>query len=220
MLLVTLASALVGCGGKSDVSELRDSTSTDTAVVVHRIRTNVVPGRLKTIFNDSNHVQLVAAEENGFEPISSLGSAFGLSKPILRIRTNDDYVVDSLTSSVPFLVSKAANLLSEIGRSFADTVRSRGGHEYRIRVTSLTRTNYTVKHLRKRNINATDRSCHLYGTTFDISWIKFHSLDPSFVVNEEDLKNILAEILYDYRQQGRCYVKYEVKQGCFHVTIH
>jgi hypothetical protein len=25
-------------------------------------------------------------------------------------------------------------------------------------------------------------------------------------------------VLRDMRQQGRCYIKYEVKQGCFHMT--
>jgi hypothetical protein len=25
-------------------------------------------------------------------------------------------------------------------------------------------------------------------------------------------------VLRDFREAGRCYVKYEVKQGCFHIT--
>jgi hypothetical protein len=28
----------------------------------------------------------------------------------------------------------------------------------------------------------------------------------------------LAEVLNDMRKQGRCYIKYEVKQSCFHIT--
>ena len=30
---------------------------------------------------------------------------------------------------------------------------------------------------------------------------------------------ILSEVLRDMREQGRCYIKYEVKQGCFHMTV-
>ena len=33
------------------------------------------------------------------------------------------------------------------------------------------------------------------------------------------LKQILSEVLNDQRHLGRCYVKYEVKQGCFHITV-
>ena len=34
----------------------------------------------------------------------------------------------------------------------------------------------------------------------------------------DKLKTVLAEVLRDLREAGRCYVRYEVKQGCFHVT--
>ena len=34
----------------------------------------------------------------------------------------------------------------------------------------------------------------------------------------EDLKNILAEIIYDQREKGRCYAMFE-RQGCFHITV-
>jgi hypothetical protein len=29
---------------------------------------------------------------------------------------------------------------------------------------------------------------------------------------------VLAEVLRDAREAGHCYIKYEVKQGCFHIT--
>ena len=35
-----------------------------------------------------------------------------------------------------------------------------------------------------------------------------------------DLKWVLSEVLRDMRQANRCLVKYEVKQGCFHITVN
>ena len=33
------------------------------------------------------------------------------------------------------------------------------------------------------------------------------------------MPRILSEVLRDLREMGACYVKYEVKQGCYHVTV-
>ena len=119
---------------------------------------------------------------------------------------------------MPYLVPKAAKLLGDIGKAFRDTVKARGGKEYRIKVTSLMRSSYSVSRLKRRNRAATENSCHLYGTTFDISWTNFDCRDSSYVVSLEDLKNILAEVVYDKREQGRCYAIFERKRGCFHIT--
>ena len=37
-------------------------------------------------------------------------------------------------------------------------------------------------------------------------------------VEKAILKNVLGEVLRDLRKQNKCYVKYEVKQRCFHIT--
>ena len=42
---------------------------------VQRIATHIIPGSLKEIFNDSNHVQLPAAEANGIVPITDFKTA-------------------------------------------------------------------------------------------------------------------------------------------------
>ncbi len=190
----------------------------DEEGVVH-IPTYIIPGRLRDIFNDSNELQLTAARANGFSPIGDLRSAYTLSQPVMKVATCDDFFVDSLSMSMPFLVPKALQLLHDIGRTFSDTVRVRGGREQRLRVTSLTRTENNVKRLRRRNRAATEQSCHRYGTTFDISWTRFDARDSSYIVSLEDLKNILAEVVYDFRRQGRCYAIFERRQGCFHITV-
>ena len=128
-------------------------------------------------------------------------------------------MLDDLSASVPYLVPKAAQLLKEIGYAFQDSVKKRGGKAYRIKVTSVTRTVYSVSKLMRRNRAATENSCHRYGTTVDISWVKFDCMDPSMVISLEDLKNILAEVVLDFRRQDRCYAIFERKSGCLHITV-
>ena len=145
--------------------------------------------------------------------------AYHTKRPIVKITSNADYSVDELTHSLPYLVPEASRLLSSIGRNFQDSLKKKGDARYRIRVTSLLRTPATVKKLRRVNINATDSSTHQFGTTFDISYNRFHCLDHSHELSQETLKNVLAEVLYDLRKEGRCLVKFEKKTGCFHVTV-
>ena len=38
-------------------------------------------------------------------------------------------------------------------------------------------------------------------------------------VRNDSLKWVLSEVLNDMRKNNRCWVKYEVKQGCFHITV-
>lgn len=178
---------------------------------------NVFP--LRSTFNDSNAVQLAAAKQLGINPIQDDADILRVNRPLVRVRSCREYYLDDLTHSFPFLVPEAAQLLSDIGSAFNDSLAARGGGHYRIKVTSLLRTPATVKKLKKVNKNATEESTHSFGTTFDISYGKFviDSLAEPYRTFE-DLKNLLGEILYDMRAQGRCYVKFEYRQSCFHIT--
>ena len=129
------------------------------------------------------------------------------------------YEVDSLTHSIPYLVPKAKDLLETIGRSFIDSLESRGGGSYQILVTSVLRVDQDVKRLRKKNGNASANSAHRYGTTFDIAYSRFVTTDDRYLIPKEQLKHILAEVLLSLKKRNACYVKYEIKQGCFHVTV-
>ncbi len=185
-----------------------------------KMKINPIGGPLAKVFNDSNHVHLVPARALGIRPITDLNSAWNLRRPIEEIVTCEDFYVDDLTHSYPYLVPEAATLLHDIGRNFKDEMQNRGGGDYRIKVTSVTRTPATVSKLRRVNKNATEESAHQYGTTFDISYVQFAcDNDAGVHRTQEDMKNLLAEVLKDLRDQGRCYVKYERKQGCFHITV-
>lgn len=200
-------------------SENADTPGTADSPRAGRLRI-ISHGPLREVFNDSNHRQLEHAERLGIAPLETLGDAYFTRRPIVEVRSNRYYTVDTLTHSVPFLVPEAERLLNDIGRGFMDSLKARGvkGDSYRIITTSLLRTPRHVRKLRRVNVNATEASTHQFGTTFDISYRRFDCLDSTKYVCEEDLKNLLGEVLYDLRAKGRCMVKYERKTPCFHVT--
>lgn len=185
------------------------------------VRFRVKPiGPLRAAFNDSNHVQLEAARAIGITPIEDETDILALRRPLVRIESCREFYLDRLTHSYPYLVPEAALLLHDIGAAFNDSLARRGGGNYRIKVTSVLRTPTTVKRLRRVNRNATGESTHSYATTFDISYSKFicDSIGSAPARTFEDLKNLLAEVLDDMRRRGRCFVKFEYKQSCFHIT--
>lgn len=185
-----------------------------------KMKINLLPGgTLGRTFNDSNYLHIAEAEAIGVRPITSLGGAWKAGARLERVITCEDYYIDDLTHSMPYLVPEAKELLGTIGRAFRDSLAARGGGDYRVKVTSVLRTPRLVKRLRRRNRNAVDTSAHLYGTTFDISYAQFICNRAGGVYRtQEDLKNLLGEVIWAQRDLGRCYVKYERKQACFHIT--
>lgn len=175
-------------------------------------------------FPDSNHVQLEAAQYWGVPPVKNRADAEARMEELVYIGGSPYYDVAHLNASIPYLVPHAALLLDDIGRNFFDSLQVKGVPLRRFIVSSVLRTEEDVERLRRFNPNATEQSCHLYGTTFDINYNLFSVVhDPDGPhrddVNETRLKQILSEVLDDLRQQGRCYVKHEIVQPCFHITV-
>lgn len=172
-------------------------------------------------FNDLNDVQLAMAKKIGIQPVHNREEAEDASVDMVEISTNEYYEVEKLTHSIPFLIPQAADLLTEIGKNFQDTLRNRNASLYKIKVTSVTRTVDDVKKLRKRNSNSSKNSTHQYGTTFDISWVRYTKIDEedTLSIDKDRLKMVLAMVLRDLKRENKCYVKHERRQGCFHVTV-
>lgn len=175
-------------------------------------------------FPDSNEVQLVAAQRHGVTVVADRDEAEQRKAELVYVAANPFYRVDLLRNSIPYLVPRAAVLLNDIGRNFLDSLLVKGIPLHQVVVTSVTRTQDDLARLSKVNRNASENSCHLYGTTFDISYNRFIAISslsgmPGTEVRSEQLKKVLAEVLRDLREQEFCYVKYEVKQGCFHITV-
>lgn len=176
-------------------------------------------GRRSVVFNDSNNVQLEAAEVVGITPVTDMASAWNISKPLKLVASCENYYLEELTHSFPFLVPEAHGLLNEIGVEFNKRLWERSKSKYRIKVTSVLRTPATIRDLMKKNRNAVATSTHQYGTTFDISYSKFIQDQREKPCSFANLADLLSEVLQDLQEQGRCYVKYESKQSCFHITV-
>lgn len=219
-LLPAALLALAACSHHEDAEEVTEEVTETVAPAPVPLRISRSVGNLALQFNDKNDAHLAFAECNGVKPIQSLRDIWQLKRPIVEVGTCDDFVVDSLTHSYAYLVPGAAKLLHEIGQRFNDSLVTRGGGDYRMKVTSLLRTAESVGRLKRGNINSVANSAHLYGTTFDISYAKFvrDTTSTGPLRTDGDLKNLLAEILLNLRAEGRCLVKYERKQGCFHIT--
>lgn len=175
-------------------------------------------------FPDSNSVQLASAMTHGVQPVLNRADAEMRKKELVYIGASPYFCVDRLRSSIPYLVPRAASLLNDIGQSFMDSLAIKNIPLHRLIVTSVLRTREDVEKLRSTNKNATANSCHLYGTTFDICYNRYTRVcdpekAPARATGNDTLKWVMSEVLRDMRMSGRCYIKYEVKQGCFHITV-
>ena len=166
-------------------------------------------------FNDINDTQLAAAMRLGIRPCASREEFEGLLKAgkLVPLESCKYYKLDRLTHSVAYLVPEAADFLLALGQLFQEY----SGTETRFIVTSVLRSGSDVGKLSKGNVNATKNSCHCYATTIDITYNRFdhHGAARS----DGQLKVDLARALWDLRKAGHCYVKFEKKQACFHLTV-
>lgn len=177
----------------------------------------------KRSFGDLNDAHLAVAKKVGIRPLTSRTEAERLGSKLVQVASCDRYAVDSLTHSIPFLVPRASALLDTIGVNFLDSLTCKGLNPNQVIVTSVLRTQDDVKSLRRRNGNASANSAHAYATTFDISYRRFKKVEdpdgrPMQDVGADTLKLVLSEVLRDLRKADKCYIKYELKQGCFHIT--
>ena len=178
------------------------------------------PSIYERSFNDMQDKQKVAALANGLAPFKSraeIEENYGklrFTRKLVRIESNPKYVVRELSSSSPYVVPKVRDLLEDIAVRFQKKTQSKT----RFIVTSVLRTEEDVKKLRKTNVNASTNSCHCNATTIDISYVRF---DEDRVKPRDlyQLRLALAQTLHELRKEGRCYVKIERKQYCYHITV-
>ena len=220
-----LTQEAAGTGSETDAAA--DSSNTPSIFfdkngkeVKHRIFS--VP-HFGNTFPDQQDVQILAANKYGVNPVQNREEAEHSKGKLVYVGSNPFFYVDKLNSSIPYLVPRASVLLQDIGRAYFDSLQIKGIPLHKIIVTSILRTKDDVAKLRTRNGNATENSCHLYGTTFDVCYNRYKQIQtrqqPRRQVQNDTLKWVLSEVLRDMRDRNRCLVKYEVKQGCFHLTV-
>ena len=173
-------------------------------------------------FNDLQAKQMRAAKAIGLpKPPKDRAEARQMRSQLTLVKDNENYIVDHLTHSVPYLVPAAAAELNSIGEEFADILQRNNLPHYRFYVTSVLRTQDDVTQLQKSgNVNSTTNSCHCYGTTFDLAYTRFDKVTrTSAYMHEDNLKLVLGQVLLNHQRAGKIYVKYEHKQACFHITV-
>lgn len=175
-------------------------------------------------FPDVQDVHYPVARAHGVRPVVNRTEAEARKSELLYVGFNPYYTMDpAMRSSIPYLVPRASNLLQYIGRRFLDSLAVKRIPLHTIIVTSVLRTEEDVSRLRRINGNASEQSCHRFGTTFDISYNRYHTVCPPGetrrAVRNDSLKFVLSEVLRDAREEGLCFIKYEVKQGCYHITV-
>lgn len=224
------ASGLMASAGALDELSVTPDTASDGRFsiffdkngkeVKHRIFS--VP-HFGNTFPDQQDVQIVAASRHGVAPVQNREEAEHSKGKLVYVGSNPFFYVDKLNNSIPYLVPRASVLLQDIGRAYFDSLQIKGIPLHKIIVTSILRTKDDVSKLRTRNGNATENSCHLYGTTFDVCYNRYKQIQtekqPRRQVQNDTLKWVFSEVLRDFREKNRCYIKYEVKQGCFHITV-
>ena len=218
LLMAGLIVVLSACGTKSDSRHPNSDTIVEDTMVSY-------PGRTfsyKDKFRDTQSKQEQAAKALGLStPPKNRQEAARMRSQLSLIKSNDNYIVDSLTHSIPYLVPAAAAELERIGEGFADILQRNGLPHYQFYVTSVLRTKEDIKQLQKSgNINATTNSCHNYGTTFDLAYFRFNKVTRTReYMHQDNLKLVLGQVLLNEQRAGRIYVKYEYKQACFHITV-
>ena len=218
LLFAGLIFVLSACGNQSESRHSNPDTLIEDTMVSY-------PGRTfsyKQKFNDTQAKQEQAAKAIGLAtPPQNRQEAVRMRSQLKCIKSNDNYIVDSLTHSIPYLVPAAAAELERIGEGFADILQRNGLPHYQFYVTSVLRTKEDIKRLQNSgNINATTNSCHNYGTTFDLAYFRFNKVTRTReYMHQDNLKLVLGQVLLNEQRAGRIYVKYEYKQACFHITV-
>lgn len=221
VVLLMVMAGVSRCGDDDDVSQEMRAENQEPE------ETNLVayPGRTfnyKQRFNDLQSKQFAVASKIGLpRPPKDREDAASMRNKLVEVKTNRNYIVDDLTHSAPYLIPSAKKELDAIGDEWADILQRNGLPHYRFYVTSILRTQESIRHLQKSgNINSVTKSCHCYGTTFDLAYMRFDKVTrTSDYMHQDNLKLVLGQVLLNHQRAGKIYVKYEAKQSCFHITV-
>jgi len=179
-------------------------------------------------YKDLNKVHLKYAKSNGIKGFKSTKDfndnikKYVDNDDLVEIETCDYYVVDKLTHSHPYLIPKAAKLLEDIGIRFQEKLEEHNMKKRYYQVTSILRTGESQRRLSRSNVNASENTSHLYGTTVDITYARVFSkpkLDEDYEIEDGPAIRLLSEAIGELRKEKRCVVVTERKERCFHITV-
>lgn len=210
------------CGDEADAGDEASEDDVDGTGKAERREIIYYADRLPyaKLFADMNPAHVEMARKVGLGSVPGTREELKGMKGLVKIEDSDDYVVDNLTYSMPYLTPGAARELGAIAEAFCDSLRAKDLLDYKLVVSSLLRTEEDVARLRRSgNPNASDNSAHCYGTTFDITYTRyFRENETDEFMQPYELTKVLGEVLRERKKAGKCLVKYERKEHCFHIT--
>lgn len=138
---------------------------------------------------------------------------------LIKVKGGNRYIVEKMTFSYPCITKDSKILLDEIAKRLREKTSQKGLNGVRLIVTSMTRKTENLKSLRRSNSNASANSPHLYGNAFDISYKRF-IVRKWFLTNcdKKFLKEALAEVIWQLREEKKCWATYERMQNCYHIV--
>ena len=138
---------------------------------------------------------------------------------LIEVENGTGYVIDKMSYSYPLLTKESKILLDEIGEKFREKISGTRLRGSKFKITSMTRTMEKLKILKSNNVNAVSNSPYLYGNAFDISYLRFSTRKVFLTYcDRKFLKEALAEVIWQLREEKKCWATYEVKQYCYHVV--
>lgn len=138
---------------------------------------------------------------------------------LVKVRSGNMYVIEKMTYSIPYVTKDTKKLLDEIARRLRDKASAKGLKGTKFIVTSMTRKTENVKKLRRLNGNSSENSPHLYGNAFDISYKRISARKMVLTnCDRKFLKDALGEVIWELKQEKRCWATYERMQNCYHVV--
>lgn len=237
--LPLLALLLTGCGSneieRKPMEEIRIVES-DTIPLYEENRSKEITAPsceyLESIeptnkLRDRNTTHLLFAQHIGLNYGYKKDKAFLQAKDslvknglLVPIQDCEYYRIKEMEHSFPYLTPEAASLLEEIGMRFNDNLKAKKKKSHAIFITSALRTDESQRRLFRRNKNATrSTTSHLYGTTFDISYLEFFRNEDESITQYKSIQDILTQTMREMRNEKCCLVMREAKQRCFHITV-
>jgi hypothetical protein len=138
---------------------------------------------------------------------------------LVKVKSGNYYIVEKMKFSYPCVTRESKILIDEIAEKLSAKASQKGLTGVRFYITSMTRISDNMKSLRRSNGNASANSPHLYGNTFDISYKRF--VAHKWVLTNCDkkfLKEALAEVIWQLKEDNQCWATYEKVQNCFHIV--
>ncbi len=165
------------------------------------------------LFNDGIHAHEKAYKRERIKAQKTDEDLIQLGKKnvLQEIESNEFYIVRDLTHSQPLLLPKAIDFIDQLSILYKQKCTEKNIEYVPYEITSGSRSIESVERLGKENENSIEKSPHLWGKTFDMSWRAFGG-------NKEQLK-LFTSALSELKNQQKCFVKFE-RNGCLHITVN